>query len=217
MYVLFLIPQKILQIVHLHSKFNLNGEKVYVLHVLARCNDLCVWQVLLYSGVSAYDKFYCTVGCPPITSYTVQWGVRVWQVLLYSGCPHMTSFTVQWGVRVWQVLLYSGVSAYDNFYHTVGCLPMASFTVICVFYVQGLCLIFVLMETEMGRVKNGKKHTIFQTCYNVKHLSWIKTVYNVRVQSRIAIANFVLTIANKRISAGCDYTLMYCVVMSKSN
>ena len=53
-----------------------------------------------------YDKFYCTVGCPP-----------------------MTSFTVQWGVRLLQVLLYSGVSAYDKFYCTVGHPPMTRFTV----------------------------------------------------------------------------------------
>ena len=46
---------------------------------------------------------------------------------------------------------------YDKLYCTVGCLPMTSFTVICGLCVQGLCSIFLLMEIEMGRVKNGEK------------------------------------------------------------
>ena len=43
--------------------------------------------------MSTYDKFYCTVEC-----------------------PHMTCFTVEWGVLVLLVLLYRGVSANDKFY-----------------------------------------------------------------------------------------------------
>ena len=33
-----------------------------------------------------------------------------------SGRPPTTEFSVQWGVRLWQILLYSGVSACDNSY-----------------------------------------------------------------------------------------------------
>ena len=100
------------------------------------------------NGVAAYDRSYCTLGWPHMTGFTVQWGGRLWQVLLYRemamtrftvqqgdhdrgvtmydrfyctvGWPCMTGFTVQRGDHVWQVLLYSRVSVYDTVHCTAG-------------------------------------------------------------------------------------------------
>ena len=86
-----------------------------------------------------HNKFYCTVGCPCTTSFTVQWAVRAEQVLLYSrlsvhnkfyctvGCPCRTSFTVQRCGYARQVLLYSRLSVCEKFYCTVGCPCRTSF------------------------------------------------------------------------------------------
>ena len=48
------------------------------------------------------------------------------------------------------------MSTYDKFYCTVGCLPMTSFTVICVFLCPGV-VFNICAYGEVGRVKNGEK------------------------------------------------------------
>ena len=66
--------------------------------------------------MSANDKFYCAVGSLPMTSFTVQWGVHLWLVSLYSRISANDKFYCG-----------SGVSTYDKFYCAVGCLLMTSF------------------------------------------------------------------------------------------